>query len=75
MLDGRLFALHAIQTVFSVPSMRTDERFKNSPHVKEAGLQSYAGTSLIYEVPNSESVQFIHISRFSVNATLACMGL
>lgn len=40
-------------TVLTLPDMRIDERFSNSPQVQKFGMISYAGTPLTYTVPES----------------------
>lgn len=43
-------------TVFAIPNMAEDWRFKKSPHVAIGGLRSYAGTQLIIKTDAGEEV-------------------
>ncbi|CAD0112106.1 unnamed protein product [Aureobasidium uvarum] len=43
-------------TVFMLPNMASDWRFKHSPHVEEGGLRSYAGTMLRCKADTGEDV-------------------
>ncbi|KAI5241310.1 hypothetical protein E4T43_05561 [Aureobasidium subglaciale] len=43
-------------TVFMLPNMASDWRFKHSPHVAQGGLRSYAGTMLRCKADTGEQV-------------------
>ena len=43
-------------TVFMLPNMASDWRFKRSPHVEEGGLRSYAGATLRCKADTGEDV-------------------
>lgn len=43
-------------SVFSIPNMAEDWRFKQSPHVAIGGLRSYAGTQLLIKTDTGEEV-------------------
>jgi hypothetical protein len=43
-------------TVFMLPNMASDWRFKHSPHVEEGGLRSYAGATLRCKADTGEDV-------------------
>ncbi|KAI4723006.1 hypothetical protein E4T48_00661 [Aureobasidium sp. EXF-10727] len=43
-------------TVFMLPNMASDWRFKHSPHVEEGGLRSYAGAMLRCKADTGEDV-------------------
>lgn len=48
--------LNLDQTVFTLPDMASDWRFKGSPPVAQGGLRSYAGVQLRCQVPTGEYV-------------------
>jgi GAF domain-containing protein len=43
-------------TVFMLPNMASDWRFKHSPHVEEGGLRSYAGATLRCKADTGEDI-------------------
>ncbi|EKG17966.1 hypothetical protein MPH_04823, partial [Macrophomina phaseolina MS6] len=58
--------------VFVLPNMLADWRFRNSPHVQQGGLRSYAGAQLRCE---TESGQFIALGSLCVAANSETGGL
>ncbi|EDU40979.1 conserved hypothetical protein [Pyrenophora tritici-repentis Pt-1C-BFP] len=45
-------------TIFALPNMVEDWRFKHSPHVEQGGLRAYAGVPLKFETEFGEHVAF-----------------
>ncbi|KAF4537396.1 Histidine kinase hhk3p [Lasiodiplodia theobromae] len=58
--------------LFVLPNMLGDWRFRNSPHVQEGGLRSYAGAQLRCETENG---QFIALGSLCVAANSETEGL
>lgn len=54
--EQALADLETRKTVFMLPDMESDWRFKNSPHVARGGLRSYAGTQLRLKAHNGEEI-------------------
>lgn len=55
-LEKTLADLENQKTVFMLPDMDSDWRFRNSPHVAQGGLRSYAGTQLRCRAQNGEEI-------------------
>ncbi|KAE8862284.1 hypothetical protein PTNB29_04846 [Pyrenophora teres f. teres] len=47
-----------VTTIFALPNMVNDWRFKHSPHVEQGGLRAYAGVPLKFETEFGEHVAF-----------------
>lgn len=58
--------------IFVLPNMLADWRFRNSPHVQEGGLRSYAGAQLRCETENG---QYVALGSLCVAANSETDGL